>query len=139
MPPSDGSVLSRLSRSAPSYERAHSGRLQRIAHLSGFIAAGLQGSPGLRCGGDCREASNSLMSVNLAVWKRAHPAAPVNVAGSYLWAWTAVGAALELLLQIIPVALGLKTTIDAGPYADRVARAAGLRGPARSGRRHNLG
>src|SRR5262249_26241330 len=35
-------------------------------------------------------------------------------AGSYLWAWTAVGAAIELLLQIIPVALGLKTTIDAG-------------------------
>jgi cytochrome c oxidase subunit I len=62
----------------------------------------------------------ALMSVNLAVWKRAHPAAPVplamfaNVAGSYLWAWTAVGAALELLLQIIPVALGLRTTIDAG-------------------------
>jgi cytochrome c oxidase subunit 1 len=62
----------------------------------------------------------ALMSVNLAVWKRAHPAAPVplamfaNIAGSYLWAWTAVGAALELLLQIIPVALGLKTTIDAG-------------------------
>jgi len=62
----------------------------------------------------------ALMSVNLAVWRRAHPAAPVplamfaNVAGSYLWAWTAVGAAVELLLQIIPVALGLKTTIDAG-------------------------
>ena len=37
-----------------------------------------------------------------------------NVAGSYLWGWTAVGAALELMLQIIPVALGLKTTIDAG-------------------------
>src|SRR4051812_12494323 len=37
-----------------------------------------------------------------------------NVAGSYLWAWTAIGAALELLLQIIPVALGLKSTIDAG-------------------------
>jgi hypothetical protein len=50
----------------------------------------------------------------------AHPGEPVplamfaNEAGSYLWAWTAVGAALELLLQIIPVALGLKTTIDAG-------------------------
>jgi cytochrome c oxidase subunit I len=62
----------------------------------------------------------ALMSINLGVWKRAHPAAPVplamfaNVAGSYLWAWTAVGAALELLLQIIPVALGLRTTIDAG-------------------------
>jgi cytochrome c oxidase subunit 1 len=62
----------------------------------------------------------ALMSVNLHVWRRAHPGAPVplamfaNVAGSYLWAWTAVGAALELLLQIIPVALGLRSTIDAG-------------------------
>ena len=62
----------------------------------------------------------ALMSINLSVWKRAHPGDPVplamfaNVAGSYLWAWTAVGAALELLLQIIPVALGLKATIDAG-------------------------
>ena len=37
-----------------------------------------------------------------------------NVAGSYLWAWTSIGAALELLLQIIPVALGLRSTIDAG-------------------------
>ena len=37
-----------------------------------------------------------------------------NVAGSYLWAWTAVGAALELLFQILPVALGLTDTIDAG-------------------------
>lgn len=62
----------------------------------------------------------ALMSINLRVWRRAHPDQPVplvmfaNVAGSYLWAWTAVGAALELLLQIIPVALGLRTTIDAG-------------------------
>jgi cytochrome c oxidase subunit 1 len=37
-----------------------------------------------------------------------------NVAGSFLWAWTSIGAALELLLQIIPVALGWKTTLDAG-------------------------
>jgi cytochrome c oxidase subunit 1 len=62
----------------------------------------------------------ALMSINLRVWRRAHPGEPIplamfaNVAGSYLWAWTAVGAALELLLQIIPVALGWKTTIDAG-------------------------
>ena len=61
-----------------------------------------------------------LMSINLYVWKKAHPGSPVplamfaNVAGAYLWAWTAIGAALELLLQIIPVALGLKSTIDAG-------------------------
>ena len=39
----------------------------------------------------------ALMSVNLTVWKRANPGAAVplamfaNVAGSYLWAWTAVG------------------------------------------------
>ena len=37
-----------------------------------------------------------------------------NVAGSYLWGWTAVGAALELLFQIIPVAIGLRAVIDAG-------------------------
>ena len=61
-----------------------------------------------------------LMSINLRIWKRANPGKPVplamfaNVAGSYLWAWTAVGAALELLLQIIPVAFGLVSTIDAG-------------------------
>jgi cytochrome c oxidase subunit I len=62
----------------------------------------------------------ALMSVNLYRWKRDNPGAPVplamfaTVAGSYLWGWTAVGAALELLFQIIPVALGLRSTIDAG-------------------------
>jgi cytochrome c oxidase subunit 1 len=62
----------------------------------------------------------ALMSVNLHTWKKANPGTPVplpmfaNVAGSYLWGWTAVGAALELLLQILPVAFGLKSTIDAG-------------------------
>src|SRR5499433_778549 len=62
----------------------------------------------------------ALMSVNLYRWKRDNPGAPVplamfaTVAGSYLWAWTAVGAAIELLFQIIPVALGLRSTIDAG-------------------------
>ena len=62
----------------------------------------------------------ALMAVNLHIWKRDHPGEPVplvmfaNVAGAYLWAWTSVGAALELLFQIIPVALGLARTIDAG-------------------------
>ena len=62
----------------------------------------------------------ALMSVNLYAWKRSNPGAPVplamfaNVAGSYLWAWTAVGASIELLFQIIPAALGLTATIDAG-------------------------
>jgi cytochrome c oxidase subunit 1 len=62
----------------------------------------------------------ALMSVNLSLWKRDNPGVPVplamfaNVAGSYLWAWTAVGAAIELLFQILPVALGLTSMIDAG-------------------------
>jgi cytochrome c oxidase subunit 1 len=62
----------------------------------------------------------ALLSVNLTVWKREHPGAPVPfamfamVAGAYLWAWTSVGAALELLFQIIPAATGLTSTIDAG-------------------------
>ena len=62
----------------------------------------------------------ALMSINLRAWKKANPGRPVplpmfaNVAGSYLWAWTAVGAALELLFQLIPVALGLTSTINVG-------------------------
>jgi cytochrome c oxidase subunit 1 len=62
----------------------------------------------------------ALMSVNLYHWKRDNPGAPVpfpmfaTVAGSLLWGWTAVGAALELLFQIIPTTLGLTSTIDAG-------------------------
>jgi cytochrome c oxidase subunit 1 len=62
----------------------------------------------------------ALMSVNLRVWKQAHPdeAVPLpmfaNLAGAYLWAWTSVGAAVEILFLILPVALGFKTTIDAG-------------------------
>jgi len=62
----------------------------------------------------------ALMSVNLRVWKKAHPfdAVPLpmfaNLAGAYLWAWTSVGAAVEILFLILPVALGFKSTIDAG-------------------------
>jgi cytochrome c oxidase subunit 1 len=62
----------------------------------------------------------ALMGVNLYAWKRDNPGATVplamyaNVAGSFLWGWTAVGAAIELLFQIIPAALGLTATIDAG-------------------------
>ena len=65
----------------------------------------------------------ALMSINLHVWKQANPDTPVplamfaNVAGSYLWAWTAIGASLELLLQIIPVSLGLKSYDRCGTCA----------------------
>jgi len=62
----------------------------------------------------------ALMSINLWAWKKDNPGATVplamfgNVAGAYLWAWTSVGAAFEVLFLILPVALGLKDTIDAG-------------------------
>ncbi len=62
----------------------------------------------------------ALMSVNLRAWRKENPGATVplamfgNVAGAYLWAWTSVGAAIEVLVLILPVALGFKDTIDAG-------------------------
>jgi len=62
----------------------------------------------------------ALMALNLRAWRKEHPGAPVplamfgNVAGAYLWAWTSVGAAIELLVLILPVSLGFKSTIDAG-------------------------
>jgi cytochrome c oxidase subunit I len=62
----------------------------------------------------------ALTAVNLHVWKRNNPGAVVplamfgNVAAAYLWAWTSIGAAVEILVLILPVALGLKDTIDAG-------------------------
>ena len=62
----------------------------------------------------------ALMSVNLYHWKKSHPGEAIplamfaNVATAYLWAWTSIGAAIEILCQILPVALGFKATIDAG-------------------------
>lgn len=37
-----------------------------------------------------------------------------NVAGAYLWAWTSVGAAVEILVLILPASLGFTDTINAG-------------------------
>ena len=62
----------------------------------------------------------ALMAINLRGWKKDNPGKPVplamfgNVAGAYLWAWTSVGAAVEILLLILPVALGFTDTINAG-------------------------
>jgi cytochrome c oxidase subunit I len=62
----------------------------------------------------------ALMAINLRAWRKANPGATVplamfgNVTGAYLWAWTSVGAAIEILVLILPVALGFKDTIDAG-------------------------
>lgn len=62
----------------------------------------------------------ALMSVNLHAWRRDNPGATVplalygTVAGAYLWAWTSVGAAVEVLVLILPASLGLTDTINAG-------------------------
>ena len=62
----------------------------------------------------------ALMSINLRAWKKASPGASVplamygNVAGAYLWAWTSVGAAVEILVLVLPASLGLTDTINAG-------------------------
>lgn len=62
----------------------------------------------------------ALMSINLHAWRKANPGATVplamfgNVAGAYLWAWTSVGAASEVLILILPASLHLTDTINAG-------------------------
>jgi len=62
----------------------------------------------------------ALMGINLRAWKRDNPGASVplamygNVAGAYLWAWTSLGAAIEVLVLILPASLGLTDTINAG-------------------------
>ena len=62
----------------------------------------------------------ALMFVNLRAWKRENPGASVplvmfgSVAGAYLWAWTSIGAAVEILALILPAALGFTDTINAG-------------------------
>jgi cytochrome c oxidase subunit 1 len=53
-------------------------------------------------------------------WKRDHPGLPVplamfaTTAGALLWAWTSLGVGAEIVLLILPNALGWTSTIDAG-------------------------
>lgn len=62
----------------------------------------------------------ALMSINLRAWRKENPGVPVplamfgNVAGAYLWAWTSVGVALEVLVLILPASLGFTDVINAG-------------------------
>jgi cytochrome c oxidase subunit I len=61
-----------------------------------------------------------LTSWNLHCWKKDNPGVSVplamfgNATGAYLWAWTSLGAASEVLLLILPAAFGWTDTIDAG-------------------------
>jgi len=62
----------------------------------------------------------ALMSINLRAWRKDNPGATIplamfgNLTGAYLWAWTSVGAAAEVLVLILPASLGLTDTINAG-------------------------
>lgn len=62
----------------------------------------------------------TLMLVNMRAWKHDNPGKPVPLAlfgisaAALLWFWTSLGAAAEVLFQILPVALGWRHTIDAG-------------------------
>lgn len=62
----------------------------------------------------------ALTSWNLHRWKKDHPGERIplamfgNATGAYLWAWTSLGAASEVLLLILPAAFGWRDTIDAG-------------------------
>lgn len=62
----------------------------------------------------------ALMSINLRAWTKANPETTIplamygNVTGAYLWAWTSVGAASEILLLILPATTGLTDTINVG-------------------------
>ena len=62
----------------------------------------------------------AVMVINMRAWKRDNPGQMVPLAlfgitaCALLWGWTALGAASEILFQILPVAFGWRHTIDAG-------------------------
>lgn len=62
----------------------------------------------------------AIMIVMMTQWKKDNPDQPVplamfaTVANAYLWLWTSVGVALEVLFQILPWIFGWRDTIDAG-------------------------
>ena len=57
---------------------------------------------------------------SMADWKRTHARAPVPLAmfamtgAAIIWAWTSVGATIEVLFQLLPLSLGLTDSIDIG-------------------------
>jgi cytochrome c oxidase subunit 1 len=61
-----------------------------------------------------------LMLWTLARWRRSHPleAVPLamfaTAANAILWLWTSIGVVIEVLFQLLPLALGLVDSIDVG-------------------------
>lgn len=83
-----------------------------LAHVSFYIGATLLvvGS-WVWCG---------IMVMMFYQWKQANPNQPVplamfaTTANALLWLWTSAGVALEILFQLIPLALGWMDTVDPG-------------------------
>lgn len=61
-----------------------------------------------------------IMIMMMREWKKGNPGAPVPLAmfatagNALLWLWTSAGVALEVLFQLIPMALGWMDTLDPG-------------------------
>jgi cytochrome c oxidase subunit 1 len=61
-----------------------------------------------------------IMIVMMRQWKQANPGQPVplamfaTVANAFLWLWTSVGVALEVVFQLIPWVFGWMDTVDPG-------------------------
>jgi cytochrome c oxidase subunit 1 len=61
-----------------------------------------------------------IMIVMFAQWKRANPGQPVplamfaTTANALLWLWTSAGVAVEMVFQLIPLALGWTDSLDPG-------------------------
>ncbi|MGR9086807.1 MAG: b(o/a)3-type cytochrome-c oxidase subunit 1 [Gammaproteobacteria bacterium] len=61
-----------------------------------------------------------IMMMMTRQWKMANPGQPVPLAmfatnaNAFLWLWTSAGVALEVLFQLLPLALGWMETIDPG-------------------------
>ena len=62
----------------------------------------------------------AIMLVMFNQWKKVNPGVPVplamfaTTANALLWLWTSIGVALEVLFQLLPLALGWIDTIDPG-------------------------
>ena len=62
----------------------------------------------------------AIMLVMFTQWKKANPGVPVplamfaTTANALLWLWTSAGVALEVLFQLLPLALGWIDTLDPG-------------------------
>ncbi|MEW6445164.1 MAG: cbb3-type cytochrome c oxidase subunit I [Pseudomonadota bacterium] len=60
------------------------------------------------------------MIIGMTTWRKANPGKPVPLVmfattiNAVMWSWTSLGVASEALFQLVPVSLGISSTIDPG-------------------------